>query len=322
VSKQKHNLNKRSIACLQLLCGALLLTVVCHGQNGVLKVTSFPGGADVLVDGASTGKVAPMSVSLPIGEHQVTVRISGGGWREDTRTVTIVAGNNDLSVTLLPTLTQGPQGPQGPAGAAGPAGAPGPQGPAGAAGPAGSPGSQGLNGLPGEAGPPGPAGPAGPTGPAGGGAVGTLYYNAMPAPAGPDQARGIPLVGGDSHWDHTRLGRLVLPVGSYQVAASATLLSYETSQIIGGGCKISIGNPTSFPAATAGLLHFAPTSGDMWAPWAPGGQIEVTLFGVLDGTSRDVEWDVRFLCEKWEGKKVYAALSKLVAIRTGPVIVQ
>src|SRR6185312_14565841 len=81
--------------------------------NGSLKVTSFPSGANVSVDGADTGKVTPMSLSLAVGDHAVVVSIPDSGWNPDTRTVTIVSGNNDLSVTLLPTLTVGPQGPKG-----------------------------------------------------------------------------------------------------------------------------------------------------------------------------------------------------------------
>ena len=93
--------------------------------TGALKVTSFPSGAEVIVDGASTGKVTPMSVSLTEGEHLITVQISNSGWNADTRTVTVVPGNNDLSVTLLPSLTEGPAGPEGPQG---PQGIPGPMG--------------------------------------------------------------------------------------------------------------------------------------------------------------------------------------------------
>src|SRR5512132_1793391 len=89
-----------------LLMGALVFAVApAHAQNGVLKVTSFPTGAAVQIDGQPTGKVTPMSVSLTLGDHIVTVSIPGG-WRADTRTVSIVAGNNDLSVTLLPALTE------------------------------------------------------------------------------------------------------------------------------------------------------------------------------------------------------------------------
>jgi hypothetical protein len=100
-----------------------------------LKVSSFPSGAEVLVDGVSTGKVTPMNISVTEGDHTVTVRIPNSGWNPDTRTVTIVSGNNDLSVTLLPALTTGPPGPKGDKGERGPQGLqgdPGPQGPSGA----------------------------------------------------------------------------------------------------------------------------------------------------------------------------------------------
>lgn len=150
--------------------------------NGSLKVTSFPSGANVSVDGVDTAKVTPMSLSLTVGDHAVVVSIPDSGWNPDTRTVTIVSGNNDLSVTLLPILTAGPEGPPGPkgdAGPAGPAGSQGPQGPAGPAGPTGATGATGTTGAAGTmglagtqgatgaTGPQGPSGPAGPAGPAG-----------------------------------------------------------------------------------------------------------------------------------------------------------
>jgi hypothetical protein len=115
--------------------------------NGTLKVTSFPSGAQVLVDGTNTGKVTPMSVSLPEGEHMVTVQIPNSGWNPDTRTVTIVPGYNDLSVTLLPVLTTGPQGPPGPAGQQGEAGEQGEPGEQGEKGEKGDPGEPGTIGL-------------------------------------------------------------------------------------------------------------------------------------------------------------------------------
>lgn len=90
-----------------------MLATTVWAQSGALKVTSFPSGATVSIDGVPTGKVTPMSVSLPVGDHAVTVSIPSSGWNPDTRVVTIVAGNNDLSVTLLPLLTTGPQGVQG-----------------------------------------------------------------------------------------------------------------------------------------------------------------------------------------------------------------
>jgi hypothetical protein len=75
--------------------------------SGSLKVTSFPSGAYVAVDGTDTGKVTPMSVCLPVGDHNIVVYIPNSGWNPDTRTVTVNSGNSDLSVTLLPQATQG-----------------------------------------------------------------------------------------------------------------------------------------------------------------------------------------------------------------------
>jgi hypothetical protein len=56
--------------------------------NGSLKVTSFPSGARVTVDGADTGKLTPMSISLGVGDHTVVVSIPNSGWSPDTRSVT------------------------------------------------------------------------------------------------------------------------------------------------------------------------------------------------------------------------------------------
>jgi len=81
----------------------------CNG-NGALKVTSFPSGANVSVDGANTGKTTPMSVSVPAGFHTVVVSIPNSGWNVDTRQIMTDCGTNDLSVTLVPSLTVGPPG--------------------------------------------------------------------------------------------------------------------------------------------------------------------------------------------------------------------
>src|SRR5436189_3667713 len=147
----------RKVVCVAVLAGVLLLLpgrAVADNSNGSLKVTSFPSGAHVSVDGVDTGKVTPMSVSVSVGTHTVVVSsVPDSGWNPDTRSVEVVQGNNDLSVTLLPSLAAGPIGPQGPRGDKGdpgPAGATGPQGPAG---------SQGATGA---AGPQGSAGPQGP----------------------------------------------------------------------------------------------------------------------------------------------------------------
>jgi len=153
-------------------------------QNGALKVTSFPTGAAVIIDGVSTGKVTPMSVSLPVGDHVVAVSIPNSGWQTDMRTVSIATGNNDLSVTLLPTLTTGPQGPKGDTGAAGPQGPPGPKVDTG---PQGIQGVQGVQGEPGAKGDTGERGPAGATGATGAqgppGPAGPVGFLPSPAPA-------------------------------------------------------------------------------------------------------------------------------------------
>jgi len=103
-------------------------TGVTSATAGTLKVTSFPSGARVIVDGVDTGKLTPMNISLADGDHVVTVEIPSSGWNPDTRTVTIGAGNNDLSVTLLPMLTVGPAGPKGDKGDTGASGANGSDG--------------------------------------------------------------------------------------------------------------------------------------------------------------------------------------------------
>lgn len=169
--------------------------------RGTLKVTSFPSGANVSVDGQPTGKATPMSVDLKAGKHIVTVAIADGMWTPDTRTVEVTEGKNDLSVTLLPSMMMGPQGPQGPAGPQGPQGVPGPQGPAGpqgatgAQGPqgpkgdtgaTGAQGPQGLQGLTGDPGPQGPKGDTGATGATGAqGPQGLQGLTGDPGPQGP-----------------------------------------------------------------------------------------------------------------------------------------
>src|SRR5688500_10132922 len=148
---------RASVALLVVLWS---LTLAAAG-NGSLKVTSFPSGAEVWVDGANTGNGTPISVRLPEGDHLITVRLPGTGWNPDTRTVTIVAGNNDLSVTLLPTITAGPQGPKGDKGDPGDPGEKGEKGDRGETGATGAQGRQGEQGIQGEQGTQGPPGPQG-----------------------------------------------------------------------------------------------------------------------------------------------------------------
>ena|SRR3984957_14274254 len=151
-------------------------TVVDDGHSVV--ITSFPDGANVLIDGVDTGKVTPMEVHrITPGLHTITVSVAAAGWNTDTRTINVLdvdaAGrprDTHLSFTLLPTVTQGPPGPQGPTGPAGASGgigvpgAKGATGSAGSTGPAGPVGPKGDTGATGATGATGPAGPAGATG--------------------------------------------------------------------------------------------------------------------------------------------------------------
>src|SRR5215467_7188184 len=187
-SKEDVMIQPRRMVWIAVFLGVLWLMPKSAGAqegngSGSLKVTSFPSGANVAVDGNDTGKVTPMSVSLSVGTHTVVVSIPNSGWGVDTRTVNLVSGNNDLSVTLLPVLSAGPMGPPGPKGDPGPAGPQGPAGGAGAQGPVGPVGPigpQGLQGLQGLQGDPGPAGPAGAPG-----AAGAAGAQGQAGPAGP-----------------------------------------------------------------------------------------------------------------------------------------
>jgi len=144
------------------------------GHAASLKVVSFPDGAQVEINGVNTGKVTPMSTTVPDNTVvSVKVQIPNSGWAPQVSDVQITTGVNELSVTLLPVLTQGPPGPvgpQGPPGIQGPTGPPGPEGRQGVPGPIGPQGLQGPagpQGLPGVQGPVGPQGPEGPAGTSG-----------------------------------------------------------------------------------------------------------------------------------------------------------
>ena len=159
---------------LVVLLSALVLSLPFVGYAASLKVTSFPDGAQVWVNGVNTGKVTPMSTTVPDNTTvKVRVQIPNSGWAPQETDIQIGTGVNELSVTLLPALTQGPPGPAGPQGPPGPQGNVGPQGPIGLTGPAGTAGAQGpkgdtgAQGLQGVAGPAGTKGDTGATGPAG-----------------------------------------------------------------------------------------------------------------------------------------------------------
>jgi hypothetical protein len=275
---RNYKVNLRSFLLLFIIL--LCLSSVIYAANGTLKVTSFPTGAEVWIDGANTGKVTPMSIALAEGDHEVTVQMTGSGWNPDTRTVTIVPGNNDLSVTLLPTLTEGPpglacwdldgdrtcdpeedkdnsgvcnaldcRGPQGPQGEQGEQGISGPQGPIGLTGPQGETGPQGPIGLTGpqgdvgQQGPQGDVGPAGPQGEVGPqGPPGQQGEQGPIGPEGPQGPQGPP--------GNLGLAGLSCPNGTFVVGFDST-----------GGLLCSLiegsGGPTSPPLLTAAEIDLA-----------------------------------------------------------------
>ena len=81
----------RNLRTCSLILALVLATVPpAFAANGSLKVTSFPSGAEVWVAGTFSGKLTPMSISLPEGDHTVRVQIPNSGWNPDQRIVTIV----------------------------------------------------------------------------------------------------------------------------------------------------------------------------------------------------------------------------------------
>ena len=72
------NKNRHSILAAIALAFALLCSVA-QAQNGTLKITSFPSGASVKIDGVDTGKATPMSTTVGVGDHAVVVSIPNSG---------------------------------------------------------------------------------------------------------------------------------------------------------------------------------------------------------------------------------------------------
>lgn len=129
-----------------LLIGFHFATPFAFAQNGRLVIGSFPSGADISVDGTSSGRTTPATLVLPFGKYEITLKVAGGGWESKSVTVNLDTSLERVDLTLLPVLTEGPQGPAGPRGAAGPSGPQGPIGPRGPVGPRGEPGPAGPPG--------------------------------------------------------------------------------------------------------------------------------------------------------------------------------
>lgn len=102
---------------LFVLAATIVSLEATAAVQGTLRVTSFPPGAEVWIDGAFTGKTTPATLFVATGEHQVVVKAPGGGWQPAQQAIVVVRGINVVSLTLVPAGVQGPQGPPGPPGA-------------------------------------------------------------------------------------------------------------------------------------------------------------------------------------------------------------
>jgi hypothetical protein len=85
-------------------------------EGGRIVVTTAPAGARVMIDGVERGQ-APLTITLPVGTHQIGVRAPG--YVDNHRAVNVRAGENDpidftlssLSAAQPPVRTDGEQPP-------------------------------------------------------------------------------------------------------------------------------------------------------------------------------------------------------------------
>lgn len=77
----------------------LLASITAFGQS--LKVSSFPAGANVTIDGVDTGKVTPMSTSITLGSHVVVISVPNSQWTPSANNVVVVSGVNYFSACRI-----------------------------------------------------------------------------------------------------------------------------------------------------------------------------------------------------------------------------
>jgi len=73
--------------------------------EGIIKVYSGKTHAKIYVDGVDTGKIAPAEISMPLGQHEIMVTISG--YTPDTQTVQVSPGKVELLLNpiKMPAMT-------------------------------------------------------------------------------------------------------------------------------------------------------------------------------------------------------------------------
>ena len=67
---------------------------------GELTVTSTPGDGAIVIDGADTGETTPHTLSLPVGEHRVDVRLDGR-ISDGPQTISLTAGTPAEAAFIL-----------------------------------------------------------------------------------------------------------------------------------------------------------------------------------------------------------------------------
>jgi serine/threonine protein kinase len=78
---------------------ALKLTAKSNARVAWAQVDTFPKGAEILIDGNSTGKLTPSRVEMPIGLHSITLRMDG--FKEVRRKIEVSDGG---TVTIAESL--------------------------------------------------------------------------------------------------------------------------------------------------------------------------------------------------------------------------
>ncbi len=111
VSKGRHTLEVKKAGYVTETRIVILLsnetqriTVVLRAASGILKVSSIPAGAQIVVDGARRPQVTPATLRLPAGSHRIQFKKEGFAEVEQ-----VVEIEDNSIITLNQQLAQNPQ---------------------------------------------------------------------------------------------------------------------------------------------------------------------------------------------------------------------
>ena len=77
-------MNHTKVTTILVFAVLFVLPSAAYAANGVLTVTSFPSGAEVVIDGVSKGRFTPEVFHLSTGQHEVTLKSPDDGWMPET----------------------------------------------------------------------------------------------------------------------------------------------------------------------------------------------------------------------------------------------